>query len=428
MRMTDAMKLSRDQKISVLLGFVTIGFAAIVIFYYWRGMVMAMPFPDNTFLPSPVSRFGDYFGTVGPWHLEHFKGIGYAFSYFPATYLLVEVFSLLFGVMPGDGHTALTLSVYVFDGIFCGFLFFFAYRGLKSDWAPESIARACICVLMTYPALFTLATANFEALLFVALALFLYFYQSGRVGLSLPFLAIAIAMKLVPGVFIVLLAADKRYKEILYVGLWAAFFTLLPLMIFPGGLRDGVLPYLSRLAASQKMYFDLMVVQRSGNHFGHSLLNGLRVLLGHTELLTKTVLRSYLALTLVGFAALSYYIVRIEQVFWKRVALLVCAMCLLPYTSTDYKLVHFFLPIFLFVNHPRPEKYDMLYAVLFGLLLIPKSYVKFHGLDFYNTNVVLNTAAMLVMVGVIVGTGLRARSSSLRAAPSDSCSRMQTSG
>jgi hypothetical protein len=426
MRMTDLMKLSRDRKISVLLGFITIGFAAIVIFYYWRGMVMAMPFPDNTFLPSPVSRFGDYFGTVGPWHRDHFAGIGYAFSYFPAMYLLVEPFSLLSGVLPGDELTALTLSVYVFDGIFCGFLFVFAYRGLKSDWAPESFGRACICVLMTYPALFTLATANFEGLLFVALALFLYFYQSGRVYLSLPFLAIAIAMKLVPGVFIILLAADKRYKEILYVGLWAAFFTLLPLMIFPGGLRDGVLPYFSRLAASQKMYFELMVLQRSGNHFGHSLMNGLRVLVGHTELLTKTVLRSYLVLTVAAFAALSYYIVRIEQVFWKRVALLVCAMCLLPYTSTDYKLLHFFLPIFLFVNHRWPEKYDMLYAVLFGLLLIPKSYVRFYGLDFYNTNVVLNTGAMLVMVGVIVWTGLRARSSSLRAAPSDTGSPMQT--
>jgi len=422
------MGLSRDRKISVLLAYITLGFAAIAIFYYWRGMLMGMPFPDNTFLNGPLARFGDFYGPVSEWHVGHFTGVGYGMSYFPATYLLVEPFNLLFGIMPGDDLKALTLSVYVFDGIFCGFLFFFAYRGLKSDWMPESVARASVCVLMTYPALFIMITGNFEALLFIALGLFLYFYQSGRVRLSLPFLAIAIAMKLIPGVFIVLLVADKKYKEILYVGLWVAFFTLVPLMIFPGGLRDGLFPYLGRLAASQKMYFELMVVQRSGNHFGHSLLNGIRVLLGQTGPLTTTVLRSYFVFTVVCFAALSYYIVRIEQVFWKRVALVVCAICLLPYTSTDYKLVHFFLPIFLFVNHPRPEKYDMLYAVLFGLLLIPKSYVKLYHLDFYTSNVVLNTAAMLVMVGVIVGTGLRARSSSLRAAPLDNCSRMQTSG
>lgn len=425
--MTENMGLSRDRKISVLLSYITIGFAVIAIFYYWRGMLMGMPFPDNTFLNGPLTKFGDFYGTVGEWHVRHFTGIGYGLSYFPATYLLVEPFSLLFGIMPGGGINGLTSSMYVFDAIFCGFLFFFAYKGLKSDWVPQSIARALICVLMTYPALFTLITGNFEALLFIALGLFLYFYQSGRVRLSLPFLALPIAMKLIPAVFIVLLVADKRYKEMLYVGLWAAFFTLVPLMIFPGGLRDGLLPYLGRLAASQQMYFELMVVQRPGNHFGHSLLNGLRVLLGQTEPLTKTVLRSYFVFTVACFAALSYYIVRIEQVFWKRVALLVCAMCLLPYTSTDYKLLHFFLPIFLFVNHPLPEKYDMLYAVLFGLLLIPKSYVKLYHLHFYTTNVVLNTAAMLVMVGFIVGTGLRARSSSLRAAPSDSGSPMQTS-
>jgi hypothetical protein len=270
---------------------------------------------------------------------------------------------------------------------------------------------------MTYPALFTLITGNFEALVFVSLGLFLYFYGAGYVRLSLPFLAFIIAMKLIPAVFVVLLAADKRYKEILYLGLWAAFFTLLSLAIFPGGLRDGILPYMGRLAASQQMYFDLMVVQRSGNHFGHSLLNGLRVVLGQTAPLTKTVLRSYLVFTVGCFAALSYYILRIERAPWKRVALLVCAMCLLPYTSTDYKLLHFFFPIFLFVNHPQPEKYDMLYAVLFGLLLIPKSYVRLYHLDFYTTNVVLNTGAMLAIVGLIVLTGLRARFSFLRVAP-----------
>jgi hypothetical protein len=108
------MELSRDRKISVLLGFITLGFAAIVIFYYWRGTLLGMPFPDNTFLTSPTSRFGDYYSTVSEWHVGHFTGIGYGLSYFPATYLLVELFNLIFGIMPGEDIKALTSSMYVF--------------------------------------------------------------------------------------------------------------------------------------------------------------------------------------------------------------------------------------------------------------------------------------------------------------------------
>jgi hypothetical protein len=421
------MTLTRDQKISTVIGIVTIGFALISIFYYWRGMFMGMPFPDNTFLNGPINRFGDFYGTVSEWRVYHFSGVGYGLAYFPATYLLAEIFNQLAWLMPGDGTRPLMLSMFFLDATFFGVLFFLACKNLKADWAPETVTRASICVLMTYPSLFVFVTGNFEAPLFVGLALFVWLYQTGHIRTSLPFLAFIIAMKAVPAIFLLLLVADKKYKEIVYVACWATVFTLAPLIIYPGGFRDGVLPYLGRLAASQKMYFQLMVVERSGNHFGHSLLNGIRVALGQTAALSAGVLRTYFLLTVVCFAAIGYFVVLVEKVAWKRLALLVCAFCLLPYTSTDYKLVHFFLPLFMFINHSEPEKDDLLFAVLFGLLLIPKSYVKLYGLDFYTTNVVINTGCMLVMLGLIISSGFRSLISSRFAKRENSPLQIQTS-
>ena len=64
----------------------------------------------------------------------------------------------------------------------------------------------------------------------------------------------------------------------------------------------------------------------------------------------------------------------IETDFWKKVSLLVFIMLLFPYTSADYKLLHLFIPIVLFINNKKEEKNDLIYTILFALLLIPKNY------------------------------------------------------
>ena len=157
------------------------------------------------------------------------------------------------------------------------------------------------------------------------------------------------------------------------------------------------------------MYFDLMVVNLAGNHFGHSLLNAARVVTGQTKPLSQFLLNGYMVFVMACFAGVALYVVKYEPLFWKRVALLVCAMCLLPYTSGDYKLLHFYMPLFLFINQNDGDPLDSLYIALFSLLMIPKSYLKFYHLDFYTSNVPLNAGVMLVMVAAIIGTGLRAR-------------------
>jgi hypothetical protein len=53
------------------------------------------------------------------------------------------------------------------------------------------------------------------------------------------------------------------------------------------------------------------------------------------------------------------------------------AMLLLPPTSPDYRLIYIFIPVAFFINDLRSSKNDLLYSILFGLLLITKVYIFF---------------------------------------------------
>ena len=85
-------EMSSDRKISIAQAIITINFAMTAIYYYWRGMFLQMGFPANTFLPGPATRFGDFYGGHDHWLRQKFNGIDYAHSYFPSTYIFLDIF------------------------------------------------------------------------------------------------------------------------------------------------------------------------------------------------------------------------------------------------------------------------------------------------------------------------------------------------
>jgi len=91
-----------------------------------------------------------------------------------------------------------------------------------------------------------------------------------------------------------------------------------------------------------------------------------------------------------------------KKFYGKKVAVLVIALCLLPPTSTEYKLLYFFIPFFFFVNHDVRSKSDALHTFLFGLLFINKGYIYFHGDQYVTLNGIANTVIMIAMFIVIL--------------------------
>lgn len=388
--------MTRQSKIIQISMLITLGFVASVIFLYVRGMFWEQPWPLNSFLPAPINHFCDYFSIVDAWRRLQFNGGG---NYFPAADLFIHPFSLI-----QSQYTGANLFIWISSS----FMFIYSFINLKSQNLAATIQHAVIFSFMTYPVLFALHTANFEFFVFIFLCLFIHFYQQNN-RLSTFFLALAISMKLVPGIFLVLLLADKKYKEIGLTFFWVIVLTLIPLLIFDGGLRSGLNNYLEHMKAGQAFYYNFMVLGVPGIHYGHSLINAARILMGPHLPSVEFLIQPYTFFVVLVLAWITYCIVFKIKDLWKKVAILIIAMNLLPYTSTDYKLLHLYIPLYLFINHSQKQRWDGLFSVLFAMLLIPKYYLYFYKDPLLSMNNVVNTFAMLFMGLLIILSKTKSR-------------------
>jgi hypothetical protein len=99
---------------------------------------------------------------------------------------------------------------------------------------------------------------------------------------------------------------------------------------------------------------------------------------------------------------LAIYVIFIEKELWKKFALAIIAFCLLPLVSCDYKLIHMLIPMLMFINSKRSSKLDIIYALIFALLLIPKNYHLF--LQIYD-GVILDPLLLITLMLLIVIQG-----------------------
>jgi hypothetical protein len=95
--------------------------------------------------------------------------------------------------------------------------------------------------------------------------------------------------------------------------------------------------------------------------------------------------------------------------------ILVGAVLLFPHISVDYKLLHLFIPLFLFINFNKKGKFDLFYIIIFALLLIPKDYYMFSKIisdscfSDISIAVVLNITLLILMLCLIITDGLGRR-------------------
>lgn len=385
--------LSREEKIKFCSTIVVVGFFLSVSFHVFQGVFFGKGFPINSFLPN--NFFGDFLGVFNQWSSHHFNS--YGLNYFPGSYLIVDLLTHFF-----SAYTAITLYLIVF----IIFIFIYTYKNVKSNDGILSFQNAFIISLMSYPFLFAFNTANFEIITFMAVALFFIFYSKNKL-LSVIFLAYAISMKAFPGVFIILLLSEKRYKHALLALGFTIFFTILPLVIFDGGFNKGIENYISHFSISMRSYADLMIIDGAGNHYGHSILNGVFALFAWTFPYLQKIIPLYIGIISISTLLISSYLIFFEKVFWKKVASLVMIMNLFPIVSTDYKLLYIFIPLFFFINYPKKNKYDTIFLILFSLLLISKDYLYFNNNPYMSLNIVANPLIMLSILSLIIFSGVK---------------------
>jgi len=446
-------ELVRDRKtlIDLMSCIVLTGFVVAVVYHYVVGMFgghvltniqistggsesvrtypmiyVGQQYPANTFLFRPWDMFNDFANQYVLFtNPEWIRSQPFRWNHFPFAFVVqLPYFYLL---RPVVGIVVRELFIVV------PFLAISAMQ-LKDDSRFSTFRNTIIFSVCTYPVLFALDRANNEADIFLLVCWFMFLLKERKYAWSVVPLSLAMAFKPYAAVFLPLLVIEQVSPQTLL----ATFRT--------GGVSTGIsalvracgaavsalllalvlnlvsIPILANtvsynpyvLPAAWKQTVDLYVIGDEGLPFSNSLWALLKIVLsnldaGLYEGALRGLMSPYRTTVLVLFIMTCIYAWTCESVFWKRVALFVLSLNLFPYVSGDYKLLHLFVPIWLFINAKEREPLDFTYAVLFALLLVPKNYARFvtPGSAEANLGVVLNPLLMLALGVIIVGSGLR---------------------
>jgi hypothetical protein len=349
--------MDKARKVSIISAIVIAGFALSVGYHYWQGAYAGRAYPYNTFLFLPSAYSSDFTDVVREGaSLDPYRQYG------SAQYPLLVIVGYVFSLIPNHSYPIYLLLL--------GSLFFALSAALLwfDNWWT-SVTHIFIIAFLSYPFLFAVDRGNFELLVSVCLLAFVFFFTRKHYLVSAVALSFAVALKFFPVVFLVLFLRERKYREAIASLVASAVLTLASLLLLKGGLAANA-PYL--LHGSNLLGDNY--VQR-----GVSLLTLLKIISFESGLFQgidpTRFLRYYvLGASLAGVLMCAYVWAR-ERVLWKQTAVLTSAMLLLPHISADYRLLHVFVPLYLFVNCKTRSKLDALYLSLFGLLLIPKDYL-----------------------------------------------------
>lgn len=418
--------MDKESKINVISLIIIVGFVLSVFYHYILGTYLNLNYPFNTFLFIPGDKFMDFFNVYNlSKDLNPYCQTFMYVNYFPFAYFVIYLFTLI----------SAKISFLFMIIAFILFFVYFNYKNLKFQCPSFNkitlIKYVFIFSFMTYPFLLAIDRANFELVLFIFLALFTYFYVKKDFSKSIIFLSFAIAMKLYPITLLVLFFSDKKYKEIFYTLLLTLFISLISLVILKGSAFSNIICLLKWMTTVVMDY----AIGNWGLGYSSSLYGILKLLIFkmHSVITINTIsgilpvivfklensldvnvlikaYKIYSIVVIALFSLIAAYVAFVEKQLWKKIALLLLSAILFTPISGDYKLLHLFIPLWLFWDSKDLSKFDMFYAVSFGLLLIPKDYLYIYILgELYNINILLNPIIMTLMVFVIIWQGITNR-------------------
>ena len=382
--------MTKTRKLRLLCAIVLGGMAFALAYHGLVARIFAVGWPSNTFLFGPSIRFSDFYDIFLP--LQGGDPLGRVQAiYFPFAYLtLVPIVGL-----PANAALAITFAVFAIG------VFWWCWRALPELPPLRRAAVASATGFATYPFLICIDRANMEMIVALFVFGFLVALQRGRVMLGAALLAGAIAMKVYPGVFGVILLQRRQYRAAALCAVLTIAFTLLPAAFFPGGIAQSF----ETLNGNQQWFRDNFIFNPGRAYFSTSywsvLKFGSRYVHADPQALLHALHGVYIALSAALFAVLGWHVWRREPVLWKQAALLCFAMLVLPEVSFDYRLIHVLGPLMLFLAAPPEQgRDDLFYTIGFGLLLIPKAYAPL-GVE-TTIGVLINPALMTLMAAHIV--------------------------
>jgi hypothetical protein len=403
--------MNREEKIKRISLIILISFLISVLYHWILGASsFSLSFPYNTFLTSKAMRFSDFTNVY-----DCVRSLDPYVSYERYTHLPIMPI-ILYPITLFSLNTALIILLVSF----IIYHVLYVYGHLKGE--DENYLYIIIISFLTFPFMFTFDRANPEILTYIVITVFFYYYQRKQYTISSLLLGVAIAMKLFPAALIILFIYRKQYKQIIYAVLTSIILNCTSLLLFESGMSKSLNALMSNLSFYQLHY----VQYYSGLWWSHSLWGLFKVAYhGVSELIfdnpgfsgLKYFTKPYIAFVLILFGLVSYYTIYKEEIFWRKIALIIFVMNLFPFCSGGYKMMYVYIPLLFFVNS-EPGKKDMLYCLLFALLMIPKHYLPLPWMPPYSisgepedlwafSEIVIDPLLMLIFAGVIIWDGIK---------------------
>lgn len=392
---------SQYADVEFLASIVFVSFLINIFKNYIINNYLGLSYPLNTFLFKPSDRFNDFFYMIracmdnNPYQTEYFIRS----SYFPVANSVFYFFSFF-----GIGYFSYMVYILIFLITYYLFLRSIFNERINFELFPVLI----ILMFLTYPFLFNLDRGNLEMYVFIFVVCFFYFYAKGKTKLSVFFLAIAISMKLFPGVFIVLLIKDKKYKAVMLTILFVVIFTILSFSSFRGGIMANIKAFLFNLGNFNQVFSSIGGLQHNVSIYGAiKVVTYAIMIVFHGEVIHGVftgLYPWYVFTVMLLFVLFCSYIIFFEYSKWKNVTILTIIMIIFPGVSFDYRLIFIMIPLSFFFKEAKETRFKTTYLLLFALLLVPHNYRYLYA-D-VSIAVLIYPAIMLLIIGLIIFEGV----------------------
>jgi hypothetical protein len=391
--------MEKSEKVILLSSIVVVGFVIAVFFHYLLGFYLKLGIPFNSFLCNEIRGVNLFFTDFN--NLLYFNKDFAPYqnpstiwvNYFPLAYILLYPFVLIKNFF---------ISYLIYISFFLSFFIYMNIKMFKCDniGKIQNFKNIFILSAITYPFCALLISGNFDMFLFIVLALFIYSFKSKKYLTAAILLGISNAIKPFFLIFGFLFLFEKKWKEFFLTLILPVFLTVLGFMILKGNFFDQVHTFLINLMLYKKDFIENSDYILRGSS---DLFLALRYILCTVNKVIScaVLIKAYSILSSIVGVITLFFTFR-EKAFWKKITLMVLYVLTMSYVILDYKLIFLFIPLWLFINAKEKTKFDLIYTILFGLMLIPKKFLIIGFLKIILFSKIFNPVIMLIFMGLII--------------------------
>lgn len=325
----------------------------------------------NIIFDKGADFFADYFNVtyyskdLDPYH-STYNGAAEK-AYFPLTYVIFHWFSQFIDynsleVPTPTDHMQILSAILIMSG-FCLILFL----ALEQLSTLKRGYRYLLLMSFALSGIFLFSFERGNSILIAAgcMVIFLATYTSENPVLrELGYIALALAaaLKGYPAILGLLLIYRREYKEAIRLLIYGVGFAFIPFKFLPGGFHENLNIFRANVKLNSEAYSFVRNPKLGLYYFLSYGLFGLSELQKSMEATLKPIVY----ITCIISLLLNIF----QDSIWKKVALLICVVLLVPTNCGLYCALYLFPVIVLFFNEEK-KWYELIYVVLFALILNP---------------------------------------------------------